>query len=60
MATKKKSGAMGPANAQDWQARDDMYILSRAEEIRADPARYKRAIACGKKELKRLQKAIER
>lgn len=35
----------------DWQAEDDMRTLARAEEIKRDKARMKRAQDCAKKKL---------
>jgi len=60
MAKAKKGTAIPSSEDNEWRARDDMSTLSRAEEIRSDSKRYAAAIACGRKEMKRLQKTIEK
>jgi len=57
---KRKNSVKDAAIVSDdeWRARDDMHTLARAEEIRNDPARFRKAVACGKKEIARMQKAV--
>lgn len=57
---KNKAAASAQTMDDEWRARDDMSTLTRAEEIRADPKRYAAALACGRKEMKRLQKALKK
>ena len=38
----------------DWQTEDDLRTLSRAEEIKQDPKRYKAALAMAKSKIKAL------
>lgn len=44
----KNSNAV-PMIDNDWRAEDDMRTLVAANEIRKDPARLKKALACAKK-----------
>lgn len=44
---------------KNWQAEDDMRTLLRAEEIRADGARIRRARAAAKKQLKAVSKVAK-
>ena len=43
--------AVKPVAVDDWQAEDDMRTLARAEEIKRDKGRLKRAQDCAKKKL---------
>lgn len=38
----------------DWQTEDDLRTLSKAEEIKQDPKRYKAALAMAKSKIKAL------
>lgn len=38
----------------EWQVEDDLRTLSRAEEIKADPKRYKAALAMAKEKIQAL------
>lgn len=48
-ATAPKTIAM-----DDWQTEDDLRTLSKAEEIKQDPKRYKAALAMAKSKIKAL------
>ena len=39
---------------RDWEAEDDLRTLQRAQEIKADPARWKRAKELAKKRLEEI------
>ncbi len=39
----------------DWQAEDDFRTLMRAEEVKQDPERLKRAMKCAKKQAKAIR-----
>lgn len=51
MATAKAKPISMP---DEWQTEDDLRILSRAEEIKQDPKRYKAALAMAKEKIKAL------
>jgi len=53
--SKSEVTAMG-ADDKKWRAESDMRTLLQAQEIRADPARLKAAIACAKEEQAKLAK----
>lgn len=54
MMKKAKSEVM-PATDDKWKAESDFDTLLRAEEVRTDPARLKRAIAAGKPKAKAIR-----
>ncbi|WP_374257625.1 hypothetical protein [Aquabacterium sp.] len=43
-----------PDTIDDWQTEDDLRTLSKAEEIKQDPKRYKAALAMAKDKIKSL------
>ena len=51
MAKNTPTKAIAP---DDWQTEDDLRILSKAEEIKQDPKRYKAALAMAKSKIKAL------
>ena len=52
MATKRKSNPIGLAEpSDDWQTRNDLETLIRAEEIKRDPKRHAKAKALAKHQL---------
>ena len=53
----KASKPVEPAKVEDqWECREDMDKLLRADEVRADPSRYKRAVSRLSGTVKRLTK----
>lgn len=49
-----KSDAAHEAMENKWRAEDDMRTLTRAAEIKADPKRYKAAVALAREQMKAL------
>lgn len=49
-----KNDAPKPIALDDWQTEDDLRTLSKAEEIKQDPKRYKAALAMAKSKIKAL------
>lgn len=54
-----KKSAMASGMDEDWMAEQDMRTLIEAAEIRKDPARLKKALACAKKKAGELQALSE-
>jgi len=50
---KRKSVLSAPYSEEDWQARTDAEAIARAEAVKADPERMKRAKAWAARELER-------
>jgi len=46
--------------ADDWQAESDFHHLQRAEEVKSDKERHRRAIAHGKQKVAEARKVIAR
>ena len=49
-----KGKSIAVSAPDDWQTEDDLRILSKAEEIKQDPKRYKAALAMAKSKIKAL------
>jgi hypothetical protein len=60
--TKAANAAIGGpsmADQQKWQAEDDLRTLTRANEIRKDAPRYKRALALAQEQLATIKSVAE-